>query len=157
MADLKSLCTHLEALGQRKPNPEAREQLRQALESKWDGVRTIAAKSLCTWADEQSIVSVREALEELAAKPARYAAVAAMAREMRSTLKPADLQWAANLFLKEAHADNRFALQSLFEAFDPTSVEKELIARSTHVLGSRAKRELEGALYRARWRAKTGA
>jgi len=116
VADLKSLNTHLEALGRSKPNRDAREKLTQGLMSKWDGVCVTSAKALCNWGDAESIAAVREALVFLAGKPARWAAVGALSEAVAPKLKAADVQWVVQLLVKDSHVDNVPSLRPLLDA-----------------------------------------
>ena len=92
-----------------------RAALELALDSKWDGVRVTAAKALCRWGDEESIVAVKAAMAVLARKPLRWANVGALASALAPHLGPQDAGWAVQLLSEDAHVDNVLCLRPLFD------------------------------------------
>ena len=62
--DLGKECQRILQLGEKKPRPDARQEINQALESKHEGVQATAIKVLGMWGDEKS----RELLKELHTK-----------------------------------------------------------------------------------------
>ncbi|SRR6266571_3776400 len=111
--DLKPLINHLESLARNKPNANARAQVRQALYSKWDGVRVAATKTLCVWGDPKSLTQAKAALAELASKQARWANAGAMAQTLAPHLRAEDTEWVIEVLGKSSHVDNVLGMRVL--------------------------------------------
>ncbi len=150
--DVAALTAALRAMGSSRPNAESRARLEGALSSKWDGVRVVAAQSLCRWGDAEAIAAVRKALWELSAKPIRWSATGALAQALRPRLQSNELDWVVALFLRQAHRDNLFAIAVLFEAFDAKAVASRLQEELASVAGAEHRRQCEGAIWRAKYR-----
>jgi len=62
MADLKEITARLADIGRVKPSDAARQKVKEALGSKWEGVQAAAAKTLARWGDRASVTMLREFL-----------------------------------------------------------------------------------------------
>jgi hypothetical protein len=152
--DLREKCDDLVALALETPGPQARLKANEGLRSKWDGVRVTAAKVLTAWGDDESVDRVREALVDVAQHPVRWSTTGALARLLVPHLKETDLEWVLDVFVHKSHADNRFVVQILFEAFNPHRVLSQI---SSEGPGDKyLARDLEAAVLRAKARIKNG-
>jgi hypothetical protein len=153
--DLNAVCSRLDELGRRRPDEKSRAEVEGALSSKWEGVQVTAARALAAWSDERSVSLVRGLLERLSQKKAAWAAVGALANALAPKLKPTDLDWVFELFLRMARRNNRYALIPLFEVFDPNISVPALQARIAALTGNEAV-DLGMVLNRIKWRAFEG-
>ena len=153
--DLNAVCSRLDELGRRRPDGKSRAEVEGALSSKWEGVQVTAARALAAWGDERSLSLVRGLLERLSQKKAAWAAAGALANAIAPKLKPTDLDWVFELFLRIARRDNRYALIPLFEVFDPDISIRALQTRMDALTGNEAV-DLGMVLNRIRWRAFEG-
>ncbi len=132
----------------------SRNRIEEALASKWDGVQVEAAKVLSQWGDPSSLDALRDLLISLAAKPRRVSAVAAVQTALSPHLKPSDLNWVIDLFIHRSHASSRWILASLFHAFAPNEVRRQLTAKLAQTHGGKAERGVRVVISHAEGRLK---
>jgi hypothetical protein len=120
--DHKAITEHLRSLGTREATSDSRIELLGALASKHDGIRVVAAQSLCQWGDQASIVAVKESLWTLATKPSRFSAVGAICHALGPRLDSSDLDWVMSLFCEQSHNDNCGTVGFLLCEFPAASV-----------------------------------
>lgn len=121
---LGPVCRELRGLGKRKPHQEARARLNAALTSKWESVRLVAARALAEWGDEESIMAIRGLLEDLVTMPRHSTPTLQVTGLLEHRLRRADFEWVVDLFLHQAHPDNRQFLDGLFRQFPPSMVRR---------------------------------
>jgi hypothetical protein len=114
--DLREECEELTRLASRGQNPAAKTRLLEALNSKWEGVRVTAARSLVRWGDPDSINAVKLALADLANKPSHWASVRPICEALGPALCLDDLEWVLGLYFEKAKKSNRLAMSHLFVA-----------------------------------------
>ena len=117
--DLREECDRIAALGRRKPTAGSRKEIADALGSKWEGLQVTAAKALSAWGDEASIELIRKSLMDFSRKRAHWAAAGAVADALTPHLRPDDIEWVLDLWLKHSNPRNRFALSGLLAALPP--------------------------------------
>ena len=153
--DPREVSHRLRVLGEHPPTEEARMELSQALWSKTDGFRVVAAQRFCKWGDRASIDAVKAVIWILAAKPVRWSTVGAMCRAISPYLKTSeDVDWAFRLFSEQSHHDDRYFVGAyLFEGQSPSVVLGKLGNLKSQASGCHNwHRDLEGAIARAEYR-----
>lgn len=119
--DARALVLELTLLARQSPKSSSRHRAQAVLAWKWDGLRVVAARTLCCWGDSASIDLVKAALWDLVVLPNRMAATWPISRALGPCLIDADLDWALQLFAR-AHCNNRSGLIGMFDAFTPAAV-----------------------------------
>lgn len=98
----------LRALGERKPDADARADVEAALADKWWGLRTTAIATLGAWGDEVSVVRLKALLAEHAARDGWNSwngqARAAAFKALGACLPDAEAHWALAEYLGSAEA-----------------------------------------------------
>ena len=75
--DLRHVSQRLKELAVKKPTPQYRSEVAEALRSKHEGIRVCAAKTLGAWGDAASLKSLRSLVETFAKAQAKWGALGA--------------------------------------------------------------------------------
>jgi hypothetical protein len=127
--DFQATAKRLAELAETSPTPEGRKEVSEVALSKWEGLQVAAARTLCTWGDEDSLRTVRELLERLSQDRQRHSSILAVGRALSRSLKLQDLDWVLALYFEKANPHNRIWLSQLLVATPREPTLKALEAR----------------------------
>ena len=80
--DFAEMANSLRSLGAASPTPAARDQVRLALASKFEGIQAVAAEALGAWGDDDSVRALHDWLDELLTRPDSMAPRSVAIREL---------------------------------------------------------------------------
>ena len=157
-SDTSALSSRLHALADGPRTEAARAELLEALHSRFDGLRVLAARALCAWGDAAAIAAVKDAAWGLAGLPNRWGATSAVCQALAPHLtSEADLDWVFALYGGQAHSRTRYFVgAALFEVFAPAALLPRLEALAGRAGDPGWTSDLRAARLRARARLPAG-
>jgi hypothetical protein len=98
--DLRAESLRLRDLATVPPTPKARDEVTQALSSKWEGVQAVAAEVLGAWGDPLSKNTLREWFMETIHRPLGWAIRSVAVRELARLATGDDARWVLDLYFE---------------------------------------------------------
>ena len=132
-----------------EPTEERRDEVRQAIATKREGLCVLSARVLAQWADHESKDRLKSLLDYHSRRPAGWSATGAMSKSIMPLLDASDVDWALELYLVQSKPSVRFTMISLFDAFDPAAVRRKLERRLAEPKGANP-RDIRAVLLRLR-------
>jgi HEAT repeat protein len=127
MNDLETEAASLRQLKNRKPTPERRRQLVQALNSKFEGLQSVALQVLGAWGDPDSAATLRKFLEEAFARPYGWSIRKVAVNALSSAVGEADAEWVLDLYFELPDVLTKHETLPLVLALPPDAARKRLV------------------------------
>jgi hypothetical protein len=119
-------CARLEALLYSRPTETTREEVEQALMSKWEGEQVWAGRVLAAWGGRRSIEALRRWLEGAMAKEAGWAVRGEAIRALCQCYQPRDASWMLDMYFDAPSALVRHELLPVVDALPEEVVHQRI-------------------------------
>lgn len=110
MADLKQVAARLRDLGEQPVTPDARREVEQALQSKWEGIQAVAARTLARWGGRESVDALRGWLLHGYEKQRGWAIRGVAIEALTACYERQDIPWILDLFFASRSILTRYEL-----------------------------------------------
>jgi HEAT repeat protein len=128
--DLNAESIRLRELGRRPPTPEARVAVLQALQSKFEGIQSVAADVLATWGDESSKKALRHWVHDTAARPNGWAIHSVAVRALSRLLTASDTTWVLDLYFSASDGLLQHRLVPLAAALPAVPAKEQVMSKA---------------------------
>ena len=119
MDELQAEAERIRSVIGRRPTPERRAILKQALSSKWEGTQAHAIKALAAWGDRESVDTIRDFLISAFDRKLGWAVRGVAIRALAPIVGPEDARWIGDLCRSRSSGLERHELRHLIERVKP--------------------------------------
>ena len=97
-SDLKQITNRLKELGSKPETPEARKEVMESLESKWEGIQAVAAKVLAIWGGRESVDALRAWLIQCHQRKYGWAVRRVAVKALSQCVDESDVDWILEMY-----------------------------------------------------------
>lgn len=107
--DFRAKVEELRTLANSRPRPQDRQIVQDALDSKWEGLQSVAAQTLGRWGDRPSVAALREFWPQCAARRNHYLQNV-VAHSLRMCVRAEDAPWFLDVYFEASASARSFDL-----------------------------------------------
>ena len=127
MDELQRQVANLRALGEQPPTPERRAEMLSALQSKFEGIQSVALDVLGRWGGPESSEVLRAFLQEAFVREAGWAIRGVAVRNLIPLVSAADAAWVLDLYFGLPDVLTKHELVRLVIALPPAAARTRLV------------------------------
>jgi len=122
-----------------EPTVAHREEVKEAIATKREGLRVLSARVLAQWGDIESKECLKSLLTYHCQRQSGWGATGAITHSIAPLLDTSDLDWALELYLTKSNPRVRFTMISMFQTFDHAVLRNKLDKRLEQLKGANSR------------------
>jgi HEAT repeat protein len=131
MTDLHRSSARLRELGSVKPTPAAWEEVRGAMNSKWEGLQSIACRTLAAWGGREAVEELRSFISDAWRREAGWGIRSVAIESLAQCIEACDTDWVLDHYFAISGWLSKHELLPLVCAL-PISVARSRLLAETH-------------------------
>ena len=135
--DFRARVDELRTLASARPRPQDRQIVQNALDSKWEGLQSVAIQTLGCWGDRQSFAILRELWPKCS-----WTLQPIVARSLAQCVQAEDAPWALDLYFEGSEAYENGYWLGVVMSLPPQSARERLLLESRSHFSTRRSRAL---------------